>query len=36
VPIEAKDTPEQVDKKVQALEHQYFPMEIEKLLHDAD
>lgn len=36
VPIETTDTPEQVAKKVQALEHQYFPMEIEKLLHDAD
>ncbi len=36
VSVDPQDTPEQLAQKVQALEHQYFPMEIEKLLHDAD
>ena len=36
VSVDPQDTPEQLAQKVQALEHQYFPMEIKKLLHDAD
>ena len=36
VSVDPQDTPEQLAQKVQALEHQYFQMEIEKLLHDAD
>ena len=36
VSVDPQDTPEQLAQKVQALEHQYFTMEIEKLLHDAD
>ena len=36
VSVDAKDTPEQLAQKVQALEHRYFPVEIEKLLQHAD
>ena len=36
VSIDAQDTPEQLAQKVQALEHRYFPAEIEKLLQHAD
>lgn len=36
VSVDAKDTPEQLAQKVQALEHRYFPEEIEKLLQHAD
>ena len=36
VSIDAQDTPEQLAQKVQALEHRYFPVEIEKLLQHAD
>ena len=36
VSVDAQDTPEQLAQKVQALEHRYFPVEIEKLLQHAD
>jgi len=36
VSIDAQDTAEQLAQKVQALEHRYFPAEIEKLLQHAD
>lgn len=36
VSIDAQDTAEQLAQKVQALEHRYFPTEIEKLLQHAD
>ena len=36
VSVDAQDTPEQLAQKVQALEHRYFPEEIEKLLQHAD
>lgn len=36
VSIDAQDTAEQLAHKVQALEHRYFPAEIEKLLQHAD
>ena len=36
VSLDAQDTAEQLAHKVQALEHRYFPAEIEKLLQHAD
>ena len=36
VSVDPQDTPEQLAQKVQALEHRYFPAEIEKLLQHAD